>query len=196
MHRHSPYCKRKGKCRFGYDENSIVSNTYIDETSNRVVYRRREEEDLKVVPYNPRLTKEFKAHINVERTQGGGAVAYLMKYAFKPPKPTEVRIQSQTELSPSEANSEATNQNDIREYMRARRIGSVEAAWRLLEFRNVAVIPKIEKYAVYLPGERKTILRNPNNPPILSTSPLERYFLRPSDYTHIDFLTYMEIAKL
>jgi len=66
----------------------------------------------------------------------------------------------------------------------------------LLEFRNVARIPKVEEYAVYLPGERKTILRNPKNPPILSTSPLERYFLRPLDYTHIDFLTYMEIAKL
>jgi len=151
---------------------------------------------LKVVQYNPRLAKEFKAHKNAERTQGGRAIAYLMKYTFKPPKPTEVRIQSQTELSPSEANSETKNQNQIRDYMRARRIGSVEAAWRLLEFRNVARIPKVEEYAVYLPGERKTILRNPNNPPILSTSPLERYFLRPSDYTHIDFLTYMEIAKL
>jgi len=100
------------------------------------------------VPYNRQLTKQFKAHINVERTQGGGAVAYLMKYAFKPPKPTEVQIRTYEEAGQSEV-----VQNDVRDYMRARRTGSVEAAWRLLEFRKVDIKSKVEKYAVHLPGE-------------------------------------------
>jgi len=80
--------------------------------------------------------------------------------------------------------------------MWARRTGSVEAAWRLLEFRNVDIKPKVEKYAVYLPGERPVILRNPNLSPMLNTSPLERYFKRPSEYSNMDFLTYMESVRL
>jgi len=101
IHRHSPYCKRNNRCQFVYDENFVLQSTYIGETSNRVASRRREEEDLRVVPYNRQLSKQFKAHINVERTQGGAAVAYLMKYAFKPSKPTEVHIRTFEQVDPS-----------------------------------------------------------------------------------------------
>ena len=98
MHRHSPYCKRNGgTCRFGYDANVIFLNTTIEPTSNRVEYLRRQAEDLRVFPYNPRLTKEFKAQIKVEHTQAGRAVTYLMKYTFKPPKPTTVQVRTSLE---------------------------------------------------------------------------------------------------
>ena len=93
MHRHFPYCKRNGgTCRFGYDDNVIVPNTTIDPTPNRVEYRRRQAEDLRVVTYNPRLTKEFEAHINVERTQADGAVAYLMSTPLSHPSPQLFRF--------------------------------------------------------------------------------------------------------
>jgi len=80
--------------------------------------------------------------------------------------------------------------------MRARRTGYVEAAGRLLQFRNIDIKSKVEKYAVYLPGKRPVILRNPNLAPVLNTSPLERYFLRPTQFNDMDFLTNMEIFKL
>jgi len=73
--------------------------------------------------------------------------------------------------------------------MRARRTGYVEAAGRLLQFRNIDIKSKVEKYAVYLPGKRPVILRNPNLAPVLNTSPLERYFLRPTQFNDMDFLT-------
>ena len=86
IHRHLTYCRKDGRpCHFGYGTDTTVEATFLNETINRVSYRRREQEDLRVVPYNGLLTKEFKAHINVERTNGGGTVAYLFKYAFKPP---------------------------------------------------------------------------------------------------------------
>lgn len=46
-------------------------------------YLRGSQKGLKVVPYSPELTKNYRCQIIVERTQDGRAVAYLMKYAFK-----------------------------------------------------------------------------------------------------------------
>ena len=34
-------------------------------------------------------------HIYVERANGGGAVAYLMNYAFKPPKSVSIDVEMQ-----------------------------------------------------------------------------------------------------
>lgn len=127
IHRHSPYCRGRtsnSQCRFGYDDMVVTQETYIDPTCNRVVYRRRSEQDLKVVPYNADLTRRYRAHINVERTQGGGAIAYLMKYAFKPPKPTDVRVDTREERGSAGRNIARDNiRNDIRLYMRARVMG-------------------------------------------------------------------------
>lgn len=78
VHRHSHYRQgrtRNRQCRFGYDTNEVNPNTFIDETCNRVVYRRRTQQDLKVLPYSLHLTRKYRCHINVERAQGGGAVA-------------------------------------------------------------------------------------------------------------------------
>ena len=129
MHRHSPYCRRRSgdiSCRFGYDLNKVIRATFIDEVTNRVVNGRRMEEDLKAVPYNPALTKMFWAQINVERTQGGGALEYLMKYSFKPPAPKEVRIQTRDDTRTEHPSSSIIVQNDIRAYMQARAVGPVD----------------------------------------------------------------------
>ena len=67
IHRYSAYCRGRtstGRCRFGYDENIISQETTIDAITSRAVYHRRRQEDLKVVPYCPKLTKRYKAHIN------------------------------------------------------------------------------------------------------------------------------------
>ena len=64
----------------------------------------------------------FRAHINFERTQGGGAVAYLMKYAFKPPAPKEVRLQTRDDTRTEQPSSSIIVQNDIRAYMQARAV--------------------------------------------------------------------------
>eukprot|EP00171_Calliarthron_tuberculosum_P019697 IDg19697t1 len=63
-----------------------------------------------------------------------------MKYKFKPPLPSQVVMRLQT---PGSASSDTQVRNDIRTYMRAREIGSSEAAWRLLEFRNVHISPAV-----------------------------------------------------
>lgn len=83
-HRHSPYChNRASQCRFGHGSTRISLEMYIEEGKNRVVYRRRKEKHLKIVPVNPTLTMKYRSSITVVRTHGGGAVAYLVQYVFK-----------------------------------------------------------------------------------------------------------------
>ena len=135
------------------------------------------QEDLKVVPYNPALTKMFGAHINVERTQGGGAVAYLKKYAFKPPAPKEVRLQTRDDTRTEQPSSNIIVQNDIRAYMQARAVGPVEGCWRLFEFRHVKIHPNVETRAIHLPGERTVLIRSPRLPRVLKSSTLEGYLV-------------------
>ncbi len=45
-------CKREAddKCRHGYGCADIILDTYVNETTNRIVYRRRMECDLMIVP--------------------------------------------------------------------------------------------------------------------------------------------------
>lgn len=81
--------------------------------------------------------------------------------------------------------------------MRARRVGATEACWRLFEFRNVYIHPTVEAYGIHLPGQRTFVLRNPRLAPTFSnSSPIERYFSRPTQCAHLDFLAYMETFNL
>jgi len=47
-------CKKKdsGICKRGYSRTELISETFANEVTNRIVYRQRMECDLKIVPYN------------------------------------------------------------------------------------------------------------------------------------------------
>ena len=47
-----------------------------------VVYKRAAGDEF-IVPYNPWLTLEFEAHVNVEYAATQNCIAYLYKYLFK-----------------------------------------------------------------------------------------------------------------
>lgn len=146
---------------------------------------------MRVVPYNPELTLKYKANINVERTQGGSAVAYLMKYAFKKAKEKEVFVASRDEAGRGDE-----MQNEIRAYMRARVVGSIEAAWNLFEFRHVRINPSIQALDIHLEGQIQVLIRNVRLSRSLKSSPLERYFQRPSRYHDLDYITYYETVRI
>ena len=61
-------CKREAddKCRRGYGCADIILDTYVNETTDRIVYRRRMECDLMIVPYNLQMMMDWDSHINVE----------------------------------------------------------------------------------------------------------------------------------
>lgn len=66
-----------------------------------------------VVPYNPYLTKEYKARINVEVCTGAEAVKYINKYAYKGSDRTTLEIED--------------TQDEIKKYLYSRYTGPSEA---------------------------------------------------------------------
>jgi hypothetical protein len=90
MHSHRngvipPYCQKRNSslpvCRFRYPK-AITPQTSVDAHGN-VHYRRRNEEDRMVVPYNMELIRRYKCHINFEVAGTSHLFQYLFKYIHK-----------------------------------------------------------------------------------------------------------------
>lgn len=165
------------------------------------MHRRRNQEDLKVVPYNAELTRNYKCHIDVERTKGGCAVAYLMKYAFEALSNMEVKLATSPGQNPSDGKTPGniTREiipNDPRLYMRARVTVDVEAEWNRLEFSHVLIEPNVEAYSIHLKNERKIIIWNPTATGLLNDSLLIRYFKHPEAFRSLPFLEYFETVLI
>ena len=90
--------------------------------------------------------QEFRANVNVERTNGGGAVAKLMKCAFSTPKQTSKDLKMQREEDAQGRNVQRQGQpvaqhvsHDLRTYMHDQRIRAVDACWNLFERRHADI---------------------------------------------------------
>ncbi len=61
-------CKKDAKnlCKHGYSRSKMISETFVNQVTNRIVYQRRMECNLKIVPYNLQMTMDWDSHINVE----------------------------------------------------------------------------------------------------------------------------------
>ncbi len=164
-----------------------VPETRFENPGNRVVYRRREPEDARIVPHNLKLLRVFRCHMNVERVQRGGVVAYLWKYMFKIQSTADANIHAAVPQTAPSSQVNASQQNasqpqiidEIQMYRKKRRVGSTEACSRIFEHSNLGFTPRVDQVRVHGPGQRSIIVRNPNLPTSLGTSPLERYFERP-----------------
>ena len=66
-----------------------MRETYLNENTNRIVYRRRTTYDLKVVPYNLAMIMDWKSHINVEYSGSAYAALYMYTYCYKGPAKSE-----------------------------------------------------------------------------------------------------------
>ncbi len=87
-------------------------------------------DDSYIVPYNPELSVEFNAHINVEVVAGIAVVKYLYKYVYKGHDRAEGTI----------------NVNDeIQQYLDSRYVSSSEACWRILGFKMHNQYPTVER---------------------------------------------------
>ena len=100
----------------------------MDGRSHRVQIRDKQTNEMKsvyltnqnVVPYNPFLTKKYKAHINIELCGSADAIKCINKCVYKGPDRTTIHLR---------------NENDeIERYLTSRYIGPTEAVWRLFEY--------------------------------------------------------------
>ena len=93
-----------------------------------------------IVPYNPYLSKKFKAHINVECCQSVKAIKYINKYVYKGADRTTMRI--------SDTNDE------IEPYLQCRYIGPTEAFGRIFEYKIHEEDPPVSLLALHLPDQQ------------------------------------------
>jgi len=96
-------------------------------------------DDRRVVPYNPFLCLQYKAHINVEICGSIRAVKYIHKYIYKGGDKATAIIEDQAD--------------EIKRYLHGRYIGPTEAVWRLFEFRMHEEFPAVTHLAIHLLGE-------------------------------------------
>ena len=92
------------------------------------------------MPYNPFLSKRYKAHINVECCQGVQAIKYINKYVYKGSDRTTLRL--------------SDNADEISKHLQGRYIGPTEAFARLFEYKMHEEDPPVTSLALHLPNEQ------------------------------------------
>jgi hypothetical protein len=61
----------------------MISETYVNQVTNRIVYQRRMECDLKIVPYDLLMIMDWDSHINHEYCGSAYCALHLYKYCYK-----------------------------------------------------------------------------------------------------------------
>ena len=78
-------CKKSESdlCKRGYSNTKTRPETYLDETTNRIVYCCRLECDLKIVPYKLEMMMDLDTHCNCEYSGHAYCAIYIFKYVYK-----------------------------------------------------------------------------------------------------------------
>ncbi|XP_057329862.1 uncharacterized protein LOC130670471 [Microplitis mediator] len=95
-----------------------------------------------VVPYNPTLLETFNCHINVEIVSLVRALKYFYKYVYKGYDKAGVTIngnipntvtapENNDDQSSHDHHTNTINQDEVSNFVDARYVGPVEAAWRI-----------------------------------------------------------------
>lgn len=127
---------------------SFQDKTTMDEDSYPF-YRRRKTAPIKymvnrskceidnryVVPYNKYLLLKFNCHVNVEVCNTIQAVKYLYKYVYKGYDKSLVELK---------------DNDEIKQYINSRYVSSVEAYWRLMEYKTHSRYPVVVRLPIHL----------------------------------------------
>lgn len=105
----------------------------------------------RIVPYNPYALAKYQTHINFEVVGSVRSLRYLYKYVSKGPHSMTV-VTTAAGGDGAAARDVRYQVDEVADYLDCRYVSSMEAAWRLFEFKmhdrshSVMVLP------VYLPG--------------------------------------------
>ena len=138
-------CKQKEDdiCKRGYDRSETIPITSIDERGF-IVYRRRHQEDLKIVPHNPETLLDWDAHLNVEFSATVNHILYMFKYLYKGSKKQSFDLEQRNE----------EQENDISLYLKGRILCSMDAMSRILGFHTYPKSsPAVKTIKVKLPEQ-------------------------------------------
>jgi hypothetical protein len=137
LNKQSP-CMADDQCTKNYPKQFCAETTFsID---GYPMYRRREDgrtivvgpaarpyevDNRWIVPYNPYLTKKFRAHINLEACTSIKSVKYLFKYVYKGHDCANIEV----------TETDTINHNEVKTFLDARYVSAPEAFWRIAEYR-------------------------------------------------------------
>nr|GFB70739.1 putative PIF1 DNA helicase/replication protein A1-like protein [Tanacetum cinerariifolium] len=97
-----------------------------------------------VVSYNPRLLRQYQAHINVEWCNQVGSIKYLFKYINKGPDRVSATVDGE-EI------------DEIKDFLNYRYLSACEAAWRIYGFEILYKTPSVERLSFHLKDEQHVI---------------------------------------
>jgi len=176
-------CNRDGRCIYGFPQHRQQSTT-IDE-HGRVHWRRREDEDIWVVPYCPALLTFANCHFHFDVVYTAKVFSYLYKYLYKGPDTAHFAIEEDIQ------NDEPVPLDEIRDYQKARYLSAPEAAWRILNFEVTRKEPSVINLPIHLPASNVPQFRRQGGQRS-STSLLNHYFLRTDELAGLRYEEYFE----
>jgi hypothetical protein len=167
--------------------------------------RRRKEEDRWVVPHMPVVLLAWDGHANTEFGGSWALPVYLYKYFYKGFDTTRFRLAgAESSASATESPAQVTvgrpPVDEINDYLKARYLSAMEAAWRLANFDTSRKSPGVLRLPVHLPG-RNIKQYGRITAPTSDASLLMRYLDRPidprlRDLTYIQFYEKCSLATL
>ena len=173
-------------CKRGYSNTETRPDTYLDATTDRIVYRRRQINDLLIVPYNLQIMMDLDTHTNCEYSGSSYCAMYIFKYAFKGAAKKEP-----LELS---SERETDSRDEINLYLKGRVTCSMSAFWRFSGFHEYpASIPAVCSITVRTKEQLDYFFDNNE------VTDLQIYYSRPlqlSHMTYIDFFTNYNTAMM
>ena len=158
-------CMVDGKCSKGYPK-QFCDKTAVNPDNTYPEYQRLEPskggrsiiitkdgrsyeiDNRWVVPYSPFIGLKFDCHANMEICMTPLASKYLFKYVTK----GEDRAMVRTEID-----GDASETNEITDYIDLRSVGSSEAAWHIFNFNIAKNYPAVYVLRVHLEDEQHVI---------------------------------------
>jgi hypothetical protein len=123
-------CKKEAddECRRGYSCIETIFEMFVNEHTNRIVYRCRMECGMKIVPYNLQMMMDWDLHINVEYSGSEYCALYLYKYCYKGAARKE-RIDLSFE-------QEHNSLDEIKLFIYGGNMCSMSAVWRMYGYQD------------------------------------------------------------
>ncbi len=147
-------CKKEdsGIYKRGYSPTEIISETFVNEVTNRIVYRQRMECDLKNFPYNLQIILDWDSHINIEYSGSVYCALYMYKYCYKGAAKKE-RIDLGSE-------KEHDSLDEIKLFIYGRIMCSMAAVWRMHGYQNYpAPSPPVCAFKVHSRAQLKDLYK-------------------------------------
>jgi hypothetical protein len=177
-------CKKNStaRCKRGYNNTGEVSETYVNATTNRIVYRRRLPCDSLIVPYNYEIMMDWDSHLNCEYSGSAYCALYMYKYCYKGASKSE-RIALESEHG----------HDEIQNFIYGRVMCSMSVYWRLSGYQDYpAAEPPVCCYKVRSQEQIKYFFDDD------VVTDIVVYYNRPAAISHLkytEFLTKYNLSE-